>query len=127
MTLIVVGAGSNIDPRVNIQKAKSLLADRFELVKTSRFHKKKAIGPIEQPDFVNGAFLIRTNQIYDDVQAELKKIEEILGRPKNHEKWGPRTIDLDILVWDNKIIDQDVHTRDFLRQAIVELLPDFQF
>ena len=50
-----------------------------------------------------------------------------MGRVKTSNKEGPRIIDLDIIIWNNKIIDDDVYKRTFLQNSVIELLPDFKF
>ncbi|HKI88902.1 MAG TPA: 2-amino-4-hydroxy-6-hydroxymethyldihydropteridine diphosphokinase, partial [Draconibacterium sp.] len=52
---------------------------------------------------------------------ELKKIEDELGRDRTVPKFGPRTIDLDIVVWNGKIVDKDYYTRDFLQKNVQEI------
>ena len=50
-----------------------------------------------------------------------------MGRIKTSNKQGPRIIDLDIVIWNNKIMDDDVYQRGFLKNSILELIPDFNF
>jgi len=52
----------------------------------------------------------------------LKKIEDALGRDRSGPAFGPRTMDLDIVVWNDKIVDDDYHTRDFLRNSVDALM-----
>jgi len=51
----------------------------------------------------------------------LKMLEDQMGRDRSQEKFGPRNIDLDILIWNNAIVDPDYYTRDFLRNSAAEL------
>jgi 2-amino-4-hydroxy-6-hydroxymethyldihydropteridine diphosphokinase len=51
----------------------------------------------------------------------LKMLEDLMGRDRSQEKFGPRNIDLDILIWNNTIVDPDYYTRDFLRNSAAEL------
>lgn len=57
----------------------------------------------------------------------LKEIEDLCGRDRSGPKFGPRTMDLDILTWNDEVIDQDAFTRDFLQSSITELNPKIQF
>jgi len=57
----------------------------------------------------------------------LKKIEVDMGRIKTSNKQGPREIDLDIIIWNNRVVDNDVYERKFLQNSILELLPGFVF
>ena len=54
----------------------------------------------------------------------LKTLEQKLGRTKTENKNGPRTIDLDIIAWNGKVIDNEVYEREFLLNSIKEILPD---
>ena len=60
---------------------------------------------------------------HEQLRDWLKQVEDQLGR-KRIEKFGPRTIDLDIVVWNDKIVDADVYERDFLRNAIQQIFPE---
>lgn len=75
------------------------------------------------PDFVNGTRLIETTATQEELNDVLKTIEKACGRIKSDNTFGPRTIDLDVAVWNDQIIDPDVHERDFLKQAIRQILP----
>lgn len=121
--IAAISVGSNIDPYENIAKAKALLADEHRILAESDFVKTSPVGILDQPDFVNGAWLIETQLVCKDLQAALKLIENKCGRKITANKFGPRTIDLDVAVWNDQVIDKDVHERDFLRQAIKQILP----
>ena len=121
---IVVALGSNIDPEKNIAKAKQLLSEKFKIMASSRFSKTKPIGRIKQPDFLNGAVLLETGLNFNELKNVFKSIESSLGRDKESEKFGPRTIDLDIIIWNKEIIDPDFYTRDYLKSMILEIMPN---
>ncbi|RJP57912.1 MAG: 2-amino-4-hydroxy-6-hydroxymethyldihydropteridine diphosphokinase [Candidatus Auribacter fodinae] len=123
MNCAVISVGSNIEPYINIEQARSLLGEQVTFIRQSALVQTKPLGFSEQPDFINGAFLIKTSMNQDDLTVVLKGIEKKLGRVKTADKNGPRTIDLDIVVWNGNIIDNDYYTRDFLRQSVRELLP----
>lgn len=121
---VVVGIGSNINPRPNIRKAKKFLSEQCVLAAESKFIKTKPIGFTNQNDFLNGAVMITTPLNQARLKSVLKKIEFRLGRKREERKhYGPRTIDLDILVWNGKIVGRDFYTRDFTRQNVLELMP----
>ena len=117
----IIGIGSNIEPEKNISKALKLLADKHHLLKTASFKKTAPIGFADQPDFINSAALVETTFEKDTFKKELKHIENILGRIRTSNKFGPRTIDLDIVVWNGKVVDDDYYTRDFLRSTVDEI------
>lgn len=117
----IIGIGSNIDAERNITEMLNRLSAKFEIVKISKFMQTKPIGITDQADFTNGAVQIRTEMSLDSLSLYLKNLEDQLGRDRTQAKFGPRNIDLDILIWNNKIIDQDYYTRDFLRISAAEL------
>jgi len=49
-----------------------------------------------------------------------------MGRDRSLPKFGPRTIDLDILIWNKKVVDEDYYKRDFLRKGVEEIIPDLK-
>ena len=127
MNTAVVSVGSNINPEENIGASKVKISSEFKLVGSSSFIKTKPIGFKDQDDFYNGAFLIQTEKELDEVNSLLKKIEVEIGRVKSSNKQGPREIDLDIVIWNNTVIDNDIYEREFLRNSVSELLPGFEF
>ena len=121
---VVIGVGSNIEPEKNISKAQSAIANQFNLLRTSSLIETEPIGFLEQANFLNCAFLIETELDSAALKSWLKDLENKLGRLRTDNKYGPRTIDLDIIVWNQKIVDPEVYERDFLQNSITELLPD---
>lgn len=127
MNTVVVGVGSNINPRENIEVARKEISLETTLISCSKFVFTKPVGCRKQDDFLNGAFLIKTRHDRNGVNKILKNIEIKLGREKTASRNGPRTIDLDVLIWNDRVIDQDVYSRQFLKDSILELMPDFNF
>ena len=121
---VVIGLGSNIDPEANLEQAVLELKSRFKVSKRSQWTRTKPIGIKDQPDFYNGALLMETELEQQSLKKELKQIEDILGRDRSLPKFGPRTIDLDILIWNKKVVDEDYYERDFLRKGVEEIIPD---
>jgi len=122
MNICVVGIGSNIDAEANIQKMLEILGRETRIVKVSSFLKTKPIGITGQPDFTNGAVKIETAMERMELKELLISIENQLGRDRSAGKWGPRTIDLDIVVWDSQIVDSDYYVRGFLKQTVDEVM-----
>ena len=122
----IIGVGSNIDPEANIHTALSILRQETDVRGVSEWVKTSPIGVCEQNDFINGAIKIRTSMPLETFKNYLKTLENRLGRDRSLPKFGPRVIDLDIVVWNNEIIDDDYYTRHFVRNAVDELqsLPD---
>lgn len=121
MNKAIIGIGSNINPEENISKMLVLLEEYVTIEKVSSFIKTKPIGEMNQADFTNGAVLISTELEMDALNIILKQIEDRLGRDRTIQKFGPRTIDLDIVVWNGEIVDNDYYTRDFLQKSVDEL------
>ncbi len=123
----VIGAGSNINPKDNIKLAMEKVSLKLKILNSSKFIFTKPIGYENQDDFLNGAFLIETEHDETGIDKILKDIEIKLGRKKTTIKNRPRTIDLDILVWNDRVVDPNVYSRNFLRDSILELIPNFKF
>ena len=122
MNRVVIGVGSNIDKYHNVEKARKIISEKFKLIRSSQFKETKPIGPITQEDFLNGAWLIETDVDQKQLKQELHRIEDLLLRDRNSPKQGPRTIDLDLVVWNGEIVDSDYFERDYLKQCVDELL-----
>ena len=127
MSKVIIGFGSNIYPHTNIEKAKEHLARHVQILAESRFVETIPIGCISKNNFINGAVLIETSLNPEALNVALKSIEAALGRKKGAPKFAPRTIDLDIVVWDNRIMHKDFFERDFLQNSVLELLPNLKF
>lgn len=133
MEIVHVGIGGNIgDVEKNISEAikKIALLPGTKVAKVSSLYKTKPVGFKNQPFFINGALELETNQ---DPQAFLNALHEIefnLGRNRSI-KWGPRTIDLDILLFGEKIFDSPnfhvphprMHERAFVLIPLNEIAP----
>ena len=117
----IIGIGSNIDPEKNIASALFILRKEQEFITVSLLIKTSPIGIPDQPDFLNGAAKLFTEMELADFTSYLKGIEDRLKRNRTAPKYGPRTIDLDIVKWDVEIIDPDYYSRDFLKTAVDEI------
>jgi 2-amino-4-hydroxy-6-hydroxymethyldihydropteridine diphosphokinase len=118
----VVSLGSNIDADTHIPRAIRLIGKEFGALRCSSLVRTKALGIVDQPDFTNGVVVLTTELDAPDLVRRLKAIETLCGRKPRVEKWGPREIDLDVLIWNGEVVDQDYHDREFLRQAAAEVL-----
>jgi 2-amino-4-hydroxy-6-hydroxymethyldihydropteridine pyrophosphokinase len=123
---VVIALGSNIDPEANLELAVVELNSRFKVSKRSQWIRTKPIGIQNQPDFYNGALLLETILSIESLKQELKSVEDLMGRDRSLPKFGPRVIDLDILIWNREVIDNDYYKRDFLRKGVEEILPNFE-
>jgi len=121
MNVCIIGIGSNIDAESNISKMLKILEKHVAIVRVSSMLKTKPIGIEDQPDYTNGAVKIKTKLNQKDLTLLLKEIEDQMGRDRTAPKFGPRNIDLDIVVWNGEIVDQDYYTRDFLQTSVNEI------
>jgi 2-amino-4-hydroxy-6-hydroxymethyldihydropteridine diphosphokinase len=121
-----VSIGSNINAEENIHKAITAVSEAHTLLKVSSFVRTKPLGFTDQPDFTNGSMLVATELAKEQFDNYLKGLELRLKRVKGGNKNGPRTIDLDIIVWNDRVIDNDFFERDFLKDSILELLPSLK-
>ena len=123
MNRVVIGVGSNIEPESNIPAARDRVRARFRLLAESAFITTTPLGTVDQPDFRNGAWLIETELDAPALKEMLTGIETDLGRIRTDDPNAPRTIDLDIVIWNDEVTDTDYYERDFLRDAVHEVLP----
>lgn len=121
MNLAIVSVGSNIEPLENIIRSAKTLDEMDCLVSVSSFRKTSPQGMPEQPDFLNGAFYVRTSMNQADLRSRLKEIESSLGRIRTENKNAPRTIDLDIVAFNGEIIDSDYYRYPFVKEAVDEI------
>ena len=130
-------AGSNIGDRIGyLQQANNLLNDikDIKVIKSSSIYETEPVGYIDQEWFVNAVLEIKTSLTPQDLLQECMRIEKQLKRIRDPEnKWGPRTLDLDILFYDNKIISEyslqiphpRIHERAYALVPMLEIDSDF--
>jgi 2-amino-4-hydroxy-6-hydroxymethyldihydropteridine diphosphokinase len=118
----VIGIGSNIEPERNISAAMKIVGSEHELIVVSNLIRTTPIGIKNQPDFLNGVAKVNTEFSKIEFEKYLKRVEDKLGRDRFLPKFGPRTIDLDIVVWNGEIVDKDYYTRDFLQKLVEKVL-----
>jgi 2-amino-4-hydroxy-6-hydroxymethyldihydropteridine diphosphokinase len=97
-----VGLGSNLDePALQVRRAIAALAmlPGTRLVRQSGLYGSRPLGPVAQPDFVNAVAGLLTQLEAADFFGELRALEQALGRGPPRERWGPRRIDLDLLMF----------------------------
>ena len=117
----IISLGSNIDPKTNVEKALKGLDSIGLIIKKSSFIYTEPLFYEDQPKFLNGAVLLATELDQDALRQQLKTLETKLDRIHTANKNGPRTIDLDIVIFDGKIVDNDYYERNFLRKMIAEI------
>ncbi len=112
MAIVYIGLGSNLGDRLGfIQQAVKMLEfnNAINILETSSFYETEPYGVKDQDWFINAAVKISTTLTPVEVLRVCQHIEQKLGR-KREIKWGPRVIDLDILLYDEEIIADDILT-----------------
>lgn len=136
--LAYVGLGANLGSReVTIRRAIDLLGqvEGIELVAVSRLRETVPWGPVEQPAFLNGAAALETELEPETLLEAFLEIERQLGRRRDEtttERWGPRVIDLDLLLYGELVVDRPglvvphplLHERRFALEPLAELAPE---
>jgi 2-amino-4-hydroxy-6-hydroxymethyldihydropteridine diphosphokinase len=135
MSTVYIGIGSNLGNRQkNCLRAIELLGKRGVIIKeSSSMYETEPWGIKDQPKFINMAVEIETGLTPNELLNILKDIESEIGRKKSFT-WGPRIIDLDILLFDNIILNEDnlkiphplLHERDFVLSPLCEIAPDIK-
>ena len=108
-----VGIGSNLDsPREQVLSGIAALRKipDTRLVSRSSLYESEPMGPQDQPRFINAAAALLTLLGAEDLLGELRKIEDRHGRRRDGERWGPRTLDLDLLVHGSLVCERDTLT-----------------
>ena len=105
MPEVYVAAGSNIDPRNNLRRALAQLEDRYGSLRKSRAYVNAPVG-FDGADFVNLVFGFDTDDSVEEVLAQLHSAEAACGRPRNAPKWGPRAMDLDVLLYGDLVTER---------------------
>jgi 2-amino-4-hydroxy-6-hydroxymethyldihydropteridine diphosphokinase len=128
-----VGLGANLgDPRQQLQEAVELLgaAEEVEVTRVSRFYRNPPLGPENQPWYVNAAARLRTRLGPEELLRLLQQLEGAMGRVRG-ERWGPRVIDLDLLLYNGEVIftpdlvvpHPEMHRRAFVMAPLAEIAP----
>ena len=132
MTRAYIGLGANLgDREATIRRAVALLEAEqgIEVVAVSQLRETEPVGVIDQPRFLNGAAALETSLSARELLETLLRIERILGRVRDGTRWGPRAIDLDLLLFGDQEIDEPglrvphpfLHERAFALAPLVEL------
>jgi dihydroneopterin aldolase/2-amino-4-hydroxy-6-hydroxymethyldihydropteridine diphosphokinase len=128
-----IGVGSNIQPERNITDALARLSKHVDIKGISTFYKTTPILRKDQDDYLNGVWQISTSMPPRELKFDvLRKIEKELHRNKESDKYAPRTIDLDLLLFGDLVIhesdftipDPDICKRSFIAFPLSELNPD---
>ena len=130
-----IGLGANLGHReATIARAVELVsqAEGVDIVAVSSLCETEPWGPVEQPPYLNGAVEVETELRPRALLEVLLGVEHALGRDRSGERWGPRTIDLDLLLYEDVDVDEPgltvphprLHERLFALEPLAELAPD---
>jgi 2-amino-4-hydroxy-6-hydroxymethyldihydropteridine diphosphokinase len=134
VTVAYVGLGANLGAREEtLRRAVELLgkAEGVDVLAVSRLRETEPVGVVDQPAFLNGAVVVETTRTPRALLELLLEIESALGRVRE-ERWGPRTVDLDVLVYGDVVVDEPglrvphahLHERRFALEPLAELAPE---
>ena len=107
-SIVYIGIGSNLDsPSAQVRRAAAALSQlpRTRLIALSPLYRNPAVGPGAQPDFVNAVAGVETRLEPHDLLDALQAIEREQGRVRGPMRWPPRTLDLDLLLYGDRVID----------------------
>jgi 2-amino-4-hydroxy-6-hydroxymethyldihydropteridine diphosphokinase len=128
----VISLGANIgDPKAQMDLAVAMLGQALEVISVSEYISTKPVSDIEQPDYLNAICIVESDLPALDLLAVLNGIEKTLGRERL-EKWGPRTIDLDLIQYGSLLSSADeltlphprAHERRFVLEPWVSIDPE---
>lgn len=138
MTLAYIALGSNLaSPLEQVNAAVQAIGEipDSHVVAVSSFYRTPPLGPQDQPDYLNAAVALETALAPEVLLSHTQRIELQQGRVRKAERWGPRTLDLDIMLFGQEIIHTDtltvphydMHNRGFMLWPLYEIAPSLHF
>ncbi|WP_213322648.1 2-amino-4-hydroxy-6-hydroxymethyldihydropteridine diphosphokinase [Klebsiella aerogenes] len=138
MTLVYIAIGSNLaSPLEQVNAAIRALADipDSRVVSVSSLYRTPPLGPQDQPDYLNAAVALETSLAPEALLDHTQRIELQQGRVRKAKRWGPRTLDLDIMLFGDAIINSerltvphyDMKNRGFMLWPLFEIAPQLHF
>lgn len=135
MQNVYIGLGSNLaDPRGQVDRALGALGNlpHTRLLRRSQLYRSEPWGRADQPEFVNAVAGLQTGLTPRELLDALLTIERRAGRARDATRWGPRVLDLDILVYGDQVVDEPglhvphphLHERAFVLLPLAEIAPD---
>jgi len=133
MATVFAGLGSNIDPEDNLHLGVSELRARYGDLQLSAVYRSKSVG-FDGDDFLNLVARFETEASPGTICDEIERIHELAGRDRGESKWSERTLDIDLLLYDDLVVDDkpvriprnDVLEYSFVLRPLAELAPDFR-
>ena len=138
MTLAYIAIGSNLaSPLEQVNAAVQALGEipQSRIVALSSFYRTPPLGPQDQPDYLNAAVVLETTLDAETLLDNTQRIELQQGRVRKAERWGPRPLDLDIMLFGHEVINTerltvphyDMKNRGFMLWPLFEVAPDLIF
>lgn len=138
MTRVYLALGSNLaDPLHQVQAALDAMTaiPQTMLVATSSFYRTPPYGPPDQPDYLNAAVALETTLTPEALLDQTQRIELEQGRVRKDHRWGPRTLDLDIMLFGDLTLNTprlivphyDISNRAFMLVPLLEIAPTVTF
>jgi 2-amino-4-hydroxy-6-hydroxymethyldihydropteridine diphosphokinase len=132
MALVYLGLGSNTRPEVNLRLGVRELKERFALRAISPVYRNKAVG-FDGDEFLNLVACVETAMSPGDICQQLEEIHTLAGRQRETDPFASRTLDIDLLLYDQQVIDatpvrvprDDVLKYSFVLRPLAEIAPDF--
>jgi len=130
--VVFIGVGANLEPEMNIEAAIGALSQEVRITAISTFYRTEPIGSTVQPSYINGVLQALTHYSPRALKFQiLRKIEADRGRVRTEDRYAARPIDLDMLLYDDVVIqaeglelpDPEVRERPFLAAGICEIAP----
>lgn len=135
MVRVYIAIGSNLAQPIQqvnaaLKALRHLPLSRF--IDCSPLYRTKPLGPQNQPDYLNAVAALDTQLPPEELLNHTQAIEHNQGRERKGERWGPRTLDLDILLYGNQVINSErltvphygLKTREFMLYPLADLSPD---
>lgn len=133
MARVYVAAGSNVDPQANLARAVTELARVFGPLRISPWYRNRAVG-FEGEDFINFVFGFDTDLSVHETLERLRAVEGLCGRPRDAPKWAPRSMDLDVLLYDDLVLETseirlprpDLLVRPYMLRPLADIAPNLR-
>jgi 2-amino-4-hydroxy-6-hydroxymethyldihydropteridine diphosphokinase len=131
VTQVLVAAGSNVEPLANLRRALDSIARHYPTLRRSTVYRNRAVG-FEGEDFINLVVGFETDDDVRTVIEHLHEAETLCGRARHAPKWVPRSMDLDILLFGDRVCDEpglvlprpDLVRRAYMLGPAAEIAPD---
>jgi 2-amino-4-hydroxy-6-hydroxymethyldihydropteridine diphosphokinase len=135
VNLAYISAGSNIDPERNLPQAVAHVASRCRVLAVSAVYETDPVGKADQPSFLNAAMLVQTDLAAAELKSQvLQAVESELGRIRTQDKNAPRTIDLDVSLFNTDVLqvgqrripDPEILLYPHITKPLADLAPHYR-